>query len=200
VETTGLRERKKAKTRAEIRRQALRLFRERGYHATTVAQVIEEAEVSESTFFRYFPTKGDVVLTEDLHPMIVEAFRAQPPGLSVTRALRAAFQAAFAQLSPQEEAEQRDRMALALSVPELRGAMLDRFASAMYLLAEIVGERTGLRATDPSVLTLAGAVVGATSAALFALVHDPSANVSKQIDDALARLERGVGNLGPEGS
>jgi transcriptional regulator GlxA family with amidase domain len=53
----GLRERKKTKTRAAIREHALRLFREQGYEATTVEQIAEAAEVSHSTFFRYFPTK-----------------------------------------------------------------------------------------------------------------------------------------------
>ena len=34
-----------------IRRQAMRLFREQGYEATTVQQIIDAVEVSESTFF-----------------------------------------------------------------------------------------------------------------------------------------------------
>ncbi|ABW13376.1 regulatory protein TetR [Parafrankia sp. EAN1pec] len=48
----GLRERKKARTRAAIQTHALRLFREQGYNATTVEQIIDAAEVSETTFFR----------------------------------------------------------------------------------------------------------------------------------------------------
>src|SRR5215203_7523738 len=87
----GLRERKKAKTRAEIQRHALKLFGERGYEATTVAQIAEAAEVSESTFFRYFPTKEDVVLWDEFDPLVFEALRAQPAELSTIRALRNAI-------------------------------------------------------------------------------------------------------------
>src|ERR1017187_10508327 len=123
--TTGLRERKKAKTRGEIQAHALRLFREQGYDATTVQQIIEEAEVSESTFFRYFPTKAEVVLSDDFDPLITEAFRRQPPELSPVQALRAAFKSAFDELSAQEESEQQERMRISLSVPELRAGMLD---------------------------------------------------------------------------
>src|ERR687897_2381320 len=93
----GLRERKKARTRAEIQRQALRLFRERGYEATTVARIAEAAEVSESTFFRYFPTKEDVVLWDEFDPLIFEAFRERPPELSPVRALRGAIREAMTQ-------------------------------------------------------------------------------------------------------
>ncbi|OYD67968.1 TetR family transcriptional regulator [Rhodococcus sp. OK302] len=69
----GLRERKKAHTRASIQEHALRLFQERGYDATTVQQIIDACEISESTFFRYFPAKADVVLADDFDPLIVEA-------------------------------------------------------------------------------------------------------------------------------
>ena len=85
----GLRERKKAKTRALIQEHALRLFREQGYDATSVEQIAEAAEVSPSTVFRYFPTKPDLVIYDDLDERMIEAFRAQPPELNALQALRA---------------------------------------------------------------------------------------------------------------
>ena len=74
----SLRERKKARTRASLREHALRLFREQGYTATTVEQIAAAAEVSPSTFFRYFPTKEDVVLQDDMDVRMVAAFVGQP--------------------------------------------------------------------------------------------------------------------------
>jgi AcrR family transcriptional regulator len=191
--TMGLRERKKAKTRAAIQSHALRLFTEQGYDATTVQQIIEEVEVSESTFFRYFPTKADVVLADEFDPVIVDAFRAQPPGSTVIQALRAAFRAAFTQLTSEEHATQQNRMILVLSVPELRAAMVDQFASAMGLLAEVVAERTGRPAGDIAVHTLAGAVVGAAMAAMFAVADDPSVDLAVRLDESMACLENGLG-------
>jgi AcrR family transcriptional regulator len=189
---TGLRERKKVRTRAAIQSHALRLFREQGYDATTVQQIIEEVEVSASTFFRYFPTKADVVLSDEFDPVIVAAFREQPRELSVIQALRAAFAQAFAQISDDDRAVQEDRMLLVLSVPELRAAMLDQFASAMGLLAEIIAERTGRSPTDVSVRTFAGAVVGAAMAAMFAIADDPSSDVAETIDQSMACLQDGL--------
>src|SRR5450432_790363 len=84
----GLRERKKARTRAAIREHALRLFREQGYPATTVEQIAAAAEVSPATFFRYFPTKEDVVLQDDFDIVTLAALEAQPAGLSPIAAFR----------------------------------------------------------------------------------------------------------------
>jgi AcrR family transcriptional regulator len=188
----GLRERKKAKTRAAIQTHALRLFRRDGYDATTVQQIIEAADVSESTFFRYFPTKADVVLTDDFDPLIVESFLTQPAHLRPIPALRAAFHAVFAGLSDAQQLEQRERMLLVMAVPELRAAMLDQFAAAMQLMAEIFAQRVGRDAADMRVRTVAGAVVGAAIAAIFTLVDDPAADLAAKLDEAMAFLDSGL--------
>jgi AcrR family transcriptional regulator len=187
--SVGLRERKKARTRAAIQSHALRLFLQQGYEATTVQQIIEEVEVSESTFFRYFSTKADVVLTDEFDPVIVTAFREQPPEMSAIQALRAAFSRAFSQLSDQERDAQRDRMLLVLSVPELRAGMLDQFASAMGLLAEIVAERTKRSPGDLAVRVFAGAVVGAVMAAMFAITDSQGSDFAQTIDESMASIE-----------
>jgi AcrR family transcriptional regulator len=188
----GLRERKKANTRATIQGHALRLFREHGYTTTTVQQIIEAADVSESTFFRYFPTKAAVVLTDEFDPLIVEAFLGQPPELRPLPALRAAFRAVFDRLTTRQVSEQRERMHLIMSVPELRAAMLDQFAAAMQLLTQVLAQRTGRQPDDTAVRTLAGAVVGATVAVTFTMLDNPSADLASLLDQAMAILETGL--------
>jgi len=188
----SLRERKKAQTRAAIQTHALRLFREQGYDATTIEQIIEAANVSETTFFRYFPTKEDVVLQDDFDPLIIGAYQAQPNDLPPVPAVRAAFAALFAHMSDEQQAEQRERVALVLSVPRLRAAMLDQFAKAMQLLADAMAERSGRRPDDFTVRTVAGAVVGAMMAVLAAMADDPDADLASLIDQAIAHLEAGL--------
>jgi AcrR family transcriptional regulator len=187
----GLRERKKARTRAEIQRQALRLFRERGYEATTVARIAEAAEVSESTFFRYFPTKEDVVLWDEFDPLIFEAFKAQPAEFDPIRALRDAIRAVLARTSPTEREQLRERVELLLSVPPLRAALVDQIHGPMRLLALAVAERTGRRPDDPAVRTFTGAMMGVGLSAMFAAAENPDADIVSLIDEGLAQLEAG---------
>jgi len=61
--TLGLRERKKARLRQEIIDTAVRLFRKRGYEKTRIDDIVQSLEISQPTFFRYFPSK-DAVLGE----------------------------------------------------------------------------------------------------------------------------------------
>ena len=192
LRTPGLRERKKERTRETIRKHAMRLFRTQGYEATTVQQIIDEVEVSESTFFRYFPTKGHVVLTDDFDPIIVAAFRRQPAELTPIQALRMAFREAFSELQPDEIAEQSDRAHMMLAVPELRAAMLEQLVASMRLLDGILAERSGRSPDDLGVRTLSGAVVGVAMAAMFAVLEDAEADLSTILDKTMSYLEGGL--------
>src|ERR1700737_1047295 len=116
----GLRERKKARTRASIREHALRLFREQGYQKTTVEQIAAAAEVSPSTFFRYFPTKEDVVLQDDMDTRMIEAVERQPADLAPLTAVRAAVREAFASYTAADLDLIAENAALTVTVPEVR--------------------------------------------------------------------------------
>ncbi len=188
----GLRERKKAKTKAAIREHALRLFNEQGYQATTVEQIAEAAEVSPSTFFRYFPSKEDVVLQDDYDPLLVAAFRAQPAELSPVAALRGAMRAVFAGMPAEQMELERERQALVVSEPELRAGALDGLGATIQLVAEVVAERVGRRPDELAVRTFAGAVLGVLLASLFAAAEDPTVDIFARIDDGLAHLEAGL--------
>jgi AcrR family transcriptional regulator len=188
----GLRERKKAKTRAAIREHALRLFRERGYQATTVEQIAAAAEISPATFFRYFPAKEDVVLQDDVDVLTMAAFDAQPAGLSPIAAVRAAATATFAGLTPDELARFRETTEMTLSVPEIRARAVDEFTRSIDVLADALARRTGAGADNFAARNLAGAIVGVIMAAVLPAKADPGSDMLEAIDAALAHLEAGL--------
>ncbi|MGO9341123.1 MAG: TetR family transcriptional regulator [Acidimicrobiales bacterium] len=188
----GLRERKKAKTRAAIQHEALRLFREKGYEATTVDHIAEAVEISPSTFFRYFRAKEDLVLTDDYDPLIIEAIRAQPAELSPVRAVRNGLRTLFETMSREELADMRDRAELALAVPELRAGMLDQFAQTIRQITGLIAERVGRTSDDFEVSALAGAMLGVMISAEFYWVEHPESDLVALLDMALAHLESGL--------
>jgi AcrR family transcriptional regulator len=189
----GLRERKKARTRAAIQEQALRLFNEQGYGATTVEQIAAAAEISPSTFFRYFPTKEDVVLYDAFDPVLLQAFLAQPAELSPIQALRTAMHAVFARMPAEELEVQRERDAMIRSVPELRARMLDEFGRNVKVIAEAVAERVGRRPDDLAVRVFAGAVIGVGIVTWFGEeAHQSVPDYLALLDAALAQLEAGL--------
>jgi AcrR family transcriptional regulator len=188
----SLRERKKAKTRAAIQEHALRLIHEQGYDETTVEQIADAAEVSPSTFFRYFPTKEDVVLYDAFDPILIEEFRAQPPEVSPIQAMRAAIHKVFGSISPEDLVQQGERARLIFSVPELRAAMLDQVADTGQLFSALLAERLGRPPDDFQVRVFLGALVGAMMGALLPVIDDPDADFYSLMDDGLAYLEAGL--------
>jgi AcrR family transcriptional regulator len=93
----GLRERKKQRTREQIIEAAMRLFAERGYQATTIADIATAADVAPRTFFSYFSSKEAVVfhnVDRDLDGL-ASALRDRLPGETAFDALRRWIDAKF---------------------------------------------------------------------------------------------------------
>jgi AcrR family transcriptional regulator len=186
-QTPGLRERKKIRTRQTIRREAFRLIEENGYAATTVEQIAEAADVSPSTFFRYFPTKESIVLADDLDPVILNAVEEQPPGLSPIQAVRRAYQAATANMSDDEREFETTRQRLMFSIPELKAAMYDEYYRTITTFAEVVGRRIGRDPSDFELRAFAGALTGAMMA-----VYEPGPRAADTVFRVLDFVDSGM--------
>src|SRR6201994_3620052 len=197
-EPAGLRERKKARTRAAIRQEALRLFREQGYQATTVEQIAAAAEVSPSTFFRYFPTKEDVVLQDDMEPALMEAIEQQPRELGMVAAIRASMQAVSASLTQEQWDRLRQTAELGMTIPEVRARAMDDFARTVTMMAGAMAKRTGLSPDDLRVRTASGAIFGAIMAVTapwdWEVYRDEQINADlfQRVDEALAVLQESL--------
>jgi len=189
---TGLRERKKAKTRLAIREHAMALFKDQGYDKTTVEQIAAAAEVSPSTFFRYFPSKEEVVLQDDYDALLIAAFHAQQVGVPPLQALRNAISEVFLSMPEGQQAQEAERIRLMTEVPELRARMLAQVSEMIQMLAEAVAERVGRQSDDFEVRTFAGALVGVALGIAASSGDDPGNDYLKQFDRALALLEAGL--------
>jgi len=170
----------------------MRLFLEKGYDETTVEEIAAAADISPSTFFNYFPNKEAVVFTDDLDPLILAAFDAQPSGLSPIAALRNAMVDVFSKLSPDDEAVMRERMRLMAGEPELQAGMLAQFADLVRQIAELMAHRVGRSPDDFALRNLAGALLGVMLSAMLRATEVPNADLLQLAVDALAHLEAGL--------
>ncbi len=188
----GLRERKKARTKAAIQEHALRLFREQGYAETTVEEIAAAAEVSPSTFFRYFPAKEDTVLSDLMDRQAFEVMVAAPAELSPLEALRYAINEVFRDMSDEHLQLEMVRNDLIRSVPELRRGMLMEIIRPRDLLAEAVARRLGRPLDDPGLRLYAAAVMGVfMNLALEATGDDPESTIAR-LGDLIDQVGRVV--------
>jgi len=181
----GLRERKKIKTRASIQQNAIRLFLEQGYHETTVEQIADAADVSPSTFFRYFQTKEALVLEDDFDPMLVELYRSQPQDIHPLQAFLNVIKEGKARISAEARQEIRTRMEIAAKVPELQAALMGQMNNTLDLIAGLVAEKLKKGQGDLAVLAIAGAMVGIVMGANVYFLRQPDVDFIDAIESAV---------------
>ena len=188
----SLRERKKIKTRILVQKQAMRLFRKQGYEATSVEQIAAAAEISPSTFYRYFPSKEDLILYDPLDMTIIEVFRDQPLNLGIIPAIRATIHEAFKNLSDEEIAEMQEKERIMRAVPALRARSIDELIKSLDSFAKVLAERLGRSSDDLVVRTVVGAIMGVIMSVYFAVSEDYFPNFLNLLDTALELLETGL--------
>ncbi|KUI26248.1 TetR family transcriptional regulator [Mycobacterium sp. IS-1496] len=183
----GLRERKKRKTRATIRREALRLIEQQGYDNTTVEQIAAASDISPRTFSRYFPTKEAVLLSDDHIAPIIEAFVAAPADLSVIDAYRHAVETTFGALSDDQRRDAIVGQRLMYEVPEARGLVYTEYIRLIDLITEALTKRPNQPDDLVERRTLAGAMVGVLIAASHEtpLPGDPISQHLRILDEML---------------
>ncbi|MFI5609094.1 TetR/AcrR family transcriptional regulator [Amycolatopsis sp. NPDC051903] len=160
----GLRERKKEATRQAIRAAAVVLYRERGPQAVTVDDICARAGVSSRTFFNYFDSKEEAVLSLALTPDGVGAgLAARPAGEAPLASLRAVFTQRFEQV--ENDSTVQERALLLREHPDLwaRLAQTSRFVEEAA--AEAIAERIGRPVDDVYVRMTVLAAFAATRTA-----------------------------------
>ncbi|MEU0394822.1 TetR family transcriptional regulator [Streptomyces sp. NPDC006208] len=157
VEPTGLRARKKQRTRDALLRAALELFTTQGYEETTVDEIADAVEVSQRTFFRYFATKEEAAFAvQDLaESHFITALRERPAEEGPFEAMRGAVLGAWdtigeaiEEIVPVDLYMRSYRMIE--STPTLLATHLRRSAEVEETIAQLIAEREGLDVeTDP---------------------------------------------------
>ena len=156
----SLRERKKAKTREAIQREATRLFQKQGYEETTIEQIAAAVEISPSTFFNYFRTKEDVVLYDAYDPMILTLFQSRPSDEPLSESVRAVLDQLTGTLEDDREIILA-RSKLLLETPDLRAKLWSEIERAQTFFGVLLAERTGRAPDDFEFRVVAIALVAA---------------------------------------
>lgn len=187
-----LRQRKKQGTRQRLIATALDLFNERGFDGVTVQDIVDRADVSQRTFFRYFGSK-EAVLFADMEELLVvlrEAIAQQPHGRPVLQVLQASMRAFV-----EHWALHRDDHAVRVRVAET-GAAIATYQRAVLqpqweeALADDLADHLDVAVDrDPRPRLLAGVAIAIMSTVGAGWIEsDQRAEVTALLDQAFAAL------------
>lgn len=195
---TGLRERKKQRTREQIVEAAYGLFRDRGFHATTVADIAAAADISPRTFFAYFPSKEAVVFHEfdALFAAFREMLEARPENESALDALRTWLATV---IPDKREPSENDLLRKHMCDVEMGLAAHEQHLRARFeeILAEGVARDLGVPVDSLRPRLVAGAAVAALTS-----IDKDGANREQSLallDEAFTFLRGGVAALQERG-
>lgn len=172
-QAAGLRERKKRRTRQALIDAAMRLYREEGYDAVTVAAIARQADVAPRTFFGYFESKEDVFLSrgDDRLALVIQAIRQRDRRQPILAAVRPVLlqnrEPVGGRGSPMPVLEDL------LKQPAVRTRLRERWNRWEDALADAIAENVGARPGDPEPRVVAAALSGAIRIAAMTAQEHP---------------------------
>ncbi len=191
----SLRQRKRARTRAALIAAALELFERKGYEATTIDEIAADADVSPRTFFRYFSTKEDVALGDDLGPEILGLLSARPADERLLELARHVVADSLALTSPDDLQALLSRLRIVYRTPSLRARRWEYQLEMGRISGAILAERRGLPPDDLGSRVTAAAVFTAIEVAMDQWQqHDGRDDLGGVIDAAIGHLGGAFGD------
>jgi AcrR family transcriptional regulator len=188
----GLRERSKARRRAAIIRAAFELFAERGYDATTVADIAQAAEVAPRTVAMYFPAKQDIALSRfsDGAGSLTGAIHDRRPGETVHEVFGRWLRTSQSEPGDRELYQLARRMFAAN--PDLAALRTARMAAAIREGAAIIAADTG---SDPDAIGPRIAAAAAAAIVMEIIDTEPGSEREEAVAVAMRFLEGGTAAL-----
>jgi AcrR family transcriptional regulator len=194
--SVGLRERKKARTREALQEAAMDRFARQGFDGTTVEEIAEACEVSPRTFFRYFPTKEDVLFADaaDRRARLLAVIAERPADEPAFVALTAAMRTLTADYRDDRDALVTRSHVVAAS-PHLQAYKAEHQHGWEEAVVDVLERRARAQHDDVArgdLMLVAAVTTAALRVALDAWVADPSApDLNVLLDDAFARVAAG---------
>jgi AcrR family transcriptional regulator len=186
---------KKAATRRRIRECALQLFEKNGYDSTTVEEVAEAASVSHMTFFRYFPTKEDVVLSDDYDVLLFEQLQQLSSELTIMERIHGAFKAGLSEMYELDRDTLLVQNKLIANTPVLRARLWENQMNAQQLFVDALKKDTPVTKLYEVGIIVAACLAAATTAVLTWAESDGDSELPELLDQAfsaLAHIQEGI--------
>ena len=174
---------------ASIEEAAFRLFKQRGFEATTVQAIADQCGIGRRTLFRYFESKSDIPWGQFDNSLVHlrDVLEAMSHDLPIHQAVHSAV-LDFNQLAEAAIPQHRQRMALILSTPALQAHFALRYANWREVIAEYVAKRLGV-SPDAMLPRMVGQV--SLALALSAYEHwlgHEDASLQELLDEAMSDL------------
>jgi AcrR family transcriptional regulator len=179
-----------------IQTEALRLFTEKGYTQTTVEEIADAAAISPRTFFRYFPSKEEVVMWDEYDPLVGDLVASRPDDEPVAETLRAVVRETLEGLYRRDPERLLTRVRLFASVPDLRARFVEEQHVGMEMLAPLLAQKQGPRTDNLRAQVIGSSLLAAVWVALdLWQKSDGKRDLLALLDEAVDALAKGMREL-----